>query len=173
MDGNTNTTNCYKNLSSIELREQLTTFLDSIINSNNRKYCLIKLYNLLLSAETRLDNEQLLNILGTLGTDKLSYVAHQATTSMELELHLRTYVLALEACGKRLLRMTKEFRETLYGHLATLYDIHQRHIKVLEESLSNNYKSECNPYNKQRTTYGLYSDLGKGIKIQNYNVDFL
>src|SRR5438128_9941075 len=89
---------------------------------------------------------------------------------MELELHLRTYVLALEAYGKRTLRMSKEFHETLYEHLAKLYDIYQCHTKVLEDGLNINYGSEYSLYNKRRTSY---IGLKKGIKVQNYNIDFL
>src|SRR5437773_4856465 len=104
-DDNMNTVSYYRSLSAIQLEEHLTTCLQSISNNHKRKYNMIRLYNLLLSAETRLDNDQLTNVLKTIGTDSVSYDGYEITTSMELELHLRTYSLALEVYGKRPLIM--------------------------------------------------------------------
>src|SRR5437660_11862326 len=83
-DDNMNTVGYYRSLNAIQLEEHLTTCLQSISNNYKRKYNMIKLYNLLLSAETRLDNDQLRNILKTIGTDSILYDNYEITTSMEL-----------------------------------------------------------------------------------------
>src|SRR6185312_2738002 len=162
-----------ENLSAIQLREQLIKCLESITNNNDRRHHFIRLHTLLLTTEDRLDDDQLENILRTIGTANISYMKHKVTTGMELELHFRTYVLALEAWSRRPLIMTKEFRESLYGHLAVLNDFHQRHAETLKNGLNKNIKPEYNPYNEQRTAYDLYANLEKGINCQNYNIDFL
>ena len=147
--------------------------LEAITNNNYRRHHFIRLHTLLLTTEDSLDDDLLENILTVVGTADISYKAHKATTGMELELHLNTYMLALEAWSRRPLIMTREFRESLYGHLAVLNDFHQRHTEALKNGLDKNFKSEYNPYNKQRRAYGLYSSLEKDIDCQNYNNDFL
>src|SRR6185436_8405219 len=162
-----------ESLSAIQLKEEVIKCLESITNNNDRKDHFIRLHNLLLTTKNTLDDDQLENILRAIGTANISYMTHKVTTGMELELHLRTYVLALEAWGRRPLIMTKELRESLYGHLATLNDFHQRHTEALKNGLKKNFKSEYTLYNDQRTTYDLYFGLEKGINCQNYNIDFL
>src|SRR5437763_1571958 len=98
----------HENLSAIQLKEEVIKCLESITNNNDRKHHFIRLHNLLLATKDKLDEDQLENVLKTIGTANISYMAHKVTTGMELELHLRTYVLALEAWGRRPLIMTKE-----------------------------------------------------------------
>src|SRR6185369_3988545 len=84
-------------LSKVELNEQLSTTLESIA-SNDRISHLIKLSNLLLLFGNRLEDRQLRNVLKTIGIN-VTYDDHKMTTDIELELHLRAYVLALETYG--------------------------------------------------------------------------
>src|SRR6185369_10848469 len=93
VDERTNTNEYYETLNIIQLREQLAALLESINNKSNRMHHLIKLHKLLLSSEAKLDGDQLGNILRTVGTGNATYDFHTTTTSMELDLHLRIYVL--------------------------------------------------------------------------------
>ena len=122
-------------LSKVELNEQLSTTLESIVNSNDRINHLIKLSNLLLLFGNRLDDNQLRNVLKTIGIN-VTYDDHKMTTDIELELHLRAYVLALETYGKRLVKMEKGLLETLHENLMKLYDFHQNYTKVIEKGLT-------------------------------------
>ena len=168
VDERTNIDEYYENLTTVQLGEQLTVLLESINNksTSNRMHQLIELHKLLLSSEARLDSNQLGNVLRMVGTGDTAYDFHTTTTSMELELHLRIYVLALEACGKRKFKMSKEFQKNLHEHLVRLSDVHQYHIKVIQDDFNKEYTSECNPYYTQKF-------LKRDIKIQNYNIDFM
>ena len=81
-------------LSKVELNEQLSTTLESIISSNSNKDRIshfIKLSNLLQLFGNRLEDNQLRNVLKTVGIN-VTYDDHKMTTDIELELHLRAYV---------------------------------------------------------------------------------
>src|SRR6185437_13864573 len=83
------------------------------------------------------------------------------TTDIELELHLRAYVLALETYGKRLVKMEKGLLETLHENLMKLYDFHQHYTKVIEKGLL------------LQSPRVLFATLEESVKVQNYNNDFL
>src|SRR6185437_11394770 len=108
----------------------------------------------------RLEDNQLRNVLKTIGIN-VTYDDHKMTTDIELELHLRAYVLALETYGKRLVKMEKELLETLHENLTKLYDFHQHHTKVIEKGLL------------LQSPRVLFATLEKSVKVQNYNNDFL
>src|SRR6185436_3753956 len=78
---------------------------------------------------------------------------------IELELHLRTYILALETYGRRLVKMEKELCESLHENLTKLYDVHQNYTKILEKGL--------------QSTMFLSAVSEEGVKVKNYNTDFL
>src|SRR5207253_1191532 len=95
---------------------------------------LIKLSNLLLLFGSRLEGNQLRNVLETIGIN-VAYNDYEVTTDIELELHLRAYVFALETYGKRLVKMDKKLLETLHENLTKLYNFHQCYTKVIEKDL--------------------------------------
>src|SRR6185312_5713257 len=146
------------NLSSAELNEQLTTNIGSIVNNNGRTGHLIKLYNLLLLFGNLLDDDQLVNALKIIASG-VEYDYYKMATSMELELHLRIFSLLLEVYGRQPLKMTRKFYENLYESLVQLHEFHQSCIKALENGL--------------KPTCGLLADLEEGVKVQDYNIDFL
>ena len=115
-------------LRKVELNEQLSTIISS--NNKDRISHFIKLSNLLQLFGNRLEDNQLRNVLKTVGIN-VTYDDHMMTTDIELELHLRAYVLALETYGKHLVTMENELLETLHENLAKLYDFHQCYIKVV------------------------------------------
>ena len=145
------------NLSNVELNIQLTTALELIVNENDRASHLIKLSNLLLSFSTKLEDKQLKNALETIGTN-FAYNDYKVSTGIELELHLRTYILALEAYGRRLVKMEKELCESLHENLTKLYDVHQHYTKILDKGL--------------QSTMFLSAVSEESVKVQNYNTDF-
>src|SRR6185436_3125310 len=103
-------------LGKVGLNEQLSTTLESIVNNNDRISHLIKLSNLLLLFGNRLEGNQLRHVLETIGIN-VTYKDYEVTADIELELHLKAYVLALETYGKRLVKMEKELLETLCENL--------------------------------------------------------
>ena len=147
-------------LSKVELNEQLSTTLESIISSNskNRISHFIKLSNLLLLFGNRLGDNQLRNVLRTVGIN-VTYDDHKMATDIELELHLRAYVLALETYGKHLVTMENELLKTLHENLAKLYNFHQHYIRVIKKGLQG--------------ASVLSATLDKAAKVQNYNNEFL
>ena len=147
-------------LSNVELNEQLSTTLESIAsnNSKDRISRFIQLSNLLLLFGNRLDDNELRNVLKTVGVN-VPYDDHKMTTDIELELHLRAYVLALETYGKRLVKMEKELLETLHENLIKLHNFHQCYTKVIETGLQGSRV--------------LSATLEKNIKVQNCNNEFL
>src|SRR5207248_2199667 len=78
---------------------------------------------------------------------------------IELELHLRTYILALEAYGRRLVKMEKELCESLHENLTKLYNVHQHYTKILGKGL--------------QSTMVLFAASEESVKVQNYDADFL
>src|SRR6185503_20838157 len=105
----------------------------------------------------KLDDNQLRNALKTIGTN-VAYNDYKVATDIELELHLRTYVLALEAYGRRLVKMEKELCEILHENLKKLHDIHQHYCdtNVLGKSL--------------QSTMVLSAVSEENVKVQNYNI---
>ncbi|CAG8544982.1 7662_t:CDS:2 [Paraglomus brasilianum] len=79
-----------------KLKNQLAKLLEKIANTNEAHH-FAELHNLISKIEAKLDEDELLTMLKIVGSDKISYDIHKSTTSMELELHLRTYALVLEA----------------------------------------------------------------------------
>src|SRR6185436_8191569 len=151
-------------LGKVELNEQLSTTLESIvsnnINSKDRISHFIKLSNLLLLFGNRLEDNQLRNVLKTVGINyNVPYDDHKLTTDIELELHFRAYVLALETYGKHLVKMEKKLLETLHENLKKLYDFHQCYTKVIDKGL--------------KGPRVLSDTLKESIKVQNYNNVFL
>src|SRR5438128_1205282 len=145
MDENANTIYYYEKLSTMQLKKQLNEFLESISNDNDRIYHLKKLHSLILSAGARLDDNQLKQVLRTIGMKGSSYdTFNETTTTIELELHLRTYALTLEACGKRAIRIAREFHKKLYVQLVKLCDLYQQ-----------------------------FAEKGSALgQVENYNIDF-
>ncbi|CAG8597260.1 1107_t:CDS:2 [Paraglomus occultum] len=145
-----------------KLKNQLVKLLEKIANTNEAHH-FAELHNLISIIETKLDKDELLLILGVVGSDTISYDIHKSTTSMELELHLRTYILVLEAYNKRQPVIRKQLCQTLYKSLAALYDTHKRHTELLKRGLIN-AKSLQGQHKVKPVKYGPYSILEKAIE---------
>ncbi|CAG8719357.1 19156_t:CDS:2, partial [Dentiscutata erythropus] len=115
--------------------------------------------------EIELPEEILIKALKLL-SDASSFEIHLEKTMIRLEIHLRTWMSALEKVCYSPVVLGYEIREYLYIHLSDFVDFHHRMTNAFRQGVGNSFKSKGKS-KEMPNNNNIY------MHFQNYNIDFL
>ncbi|PKC58088.1 hypothetical protein RhiirA1_541273 [Rhizophagus irregularis] len=181
---------CYTNI--FENQVLLKLEMDGFTTSDEKVKKLIEelaevkyLYALKLLFENfqeQISDHVLVKSLEELANPALFKSYYYKESAARLELHIRTWIAALERVLFLEIRLTRETRNQLYNSLAKFAKIHRKTTQVMKEGLENNIRPKINKAVEERLENDFnpnYNSLKnnqgneKIAKKRNYNIDFL
>ncbi|PKY19548.1 hypothetical protein RhiirB3_469216 [Rhizophagus irregularis] len=135
--------------------------------------------------QEQISDHVLVKSLEELANPALFKSYYSKESAARLELHIRTWIAALERVLFLEIRLAREIRNQLYNSLAKFAKIHRKTTQVMKEGLENNIRPKIDKAVEERLENDFnpnYNSLDhqknnqgneKIAKKRNYNIDFL